>query len=184
MSYTISGPGPATAATYELISGRAIAHSKMPAGQRAGIAAMLFVGEVSLQPTVGQAAALLGTSSRYVRRALKATPAERNAVALGQLSISRVGAKKPAQEAPAPDPWPAAFENILTAITEAADRPEELFDDGGPTDLIELVYRLTDAADVLHEAARAGVVPVAAEAADLFRNERIGNEAQPATKHH
>jgi hypothetical protein len=66
---------------------------------RALLAADLVRGDVTVRPTVQQAAALTGASSSYVHFALKLTDAERNAVVRGLVPIA--GAYTPALPRPA-----------------------------------------------------------------------------------
>jgi hypothetical protein len=59
------------------VQGRALAHRKLTASQRALIAADLVRGDATLRPTVTQAATLVGVSAAYVRLALGIAAPER-----------------------------------------------------------------------------------------------------------
>jgi hypothetical protein len=73
------------------ISGRAFAHRRRTASQRAGLAAQLVLGEgVLANPTVKQAASLLQVSRPYVQVALKATTGQRENLVSGRLTVSRL----------------------------------------------------------------------------------------------
>ena len=73
------------------VTGRHLAHSPKSASQRAAIAAQLVLGELVLvNPTIVQAAESAGICVPYVRVALNATAAEREALLSGDLTVPKV----------------------------------------------------------------------------------------------
>jgi hypothetical protein len=88
------------------ITGRNLAHSVKSASQRAAIAAQLVLGELTLiDPTIIQAAEAAGISVPYVRLALVATAAEREALLSGDLTIPQI---KPSSFRTLTTEWKAA----------------------------------------------------------------------------
>jgi hypothetical protein len=88
------------------ITGRSLAHSVKSASQRGAIGAMIVLREfVLVDPTIVQAAELAGISVPYVRIALNATPAEREALLAGTLTIQEV---KPSASRALATQWKAA----------------------------------------------------------------------------
>ena len=71
-----------------VIGGRHIAHGRRSPSQRGAVAAQLHIGEVALvDPTIKQAAGLLGVYVPYVAAALDTTVEKRAALASGALTI-------------------------------------------------------------------------------------------------
>jgi hypothetical protein len=68
----------------QVISGRALAHRRLNARQRAVIAAQLLEQEVAIDLSVRQSAQLLGVSVPYIMVALRLSSAEREAIAIGE----------------------------------------------------------------------------------------------------
>lgn len=79
------------------IRGRALAHGKRSARQRAGLAAQLVAGNISLaRPTMSQAATLAGADVIYVRRAFKLDLNGHAALAAGRPVLLPVAPKRSA----------------------------------------------------------------------------------------
>jgi hypothetical protein len=77
----------------QVTSGRYLARIRRDRNKsaRAGVAAMIVRGELVLErPLVAHVSTLLGVSPAYTHRALRASDAERRALAYGQLSISHL----------------------------------------------------------------------------------------------
>jgi hypothetical protein len=71
-----------------LITGRNLAHAHRDAGERAGIAAQLVLGEAELvKPTITQIAPAARVSLPYVHRALRLKVETRARVAAGELAL-------------------------------------------------------------------------------------------------
>jgi hypothetical protein len=71
------------------VTGRNLAHSHRTASQRAALAAQLVLEEVEqIKPTMIQAAAVTRVNIPYVQFALRLTPATRERVAKGELTIA------------------------------------------------------------------------------------------------
>jgi hypothetical protein len=68
--------------------GRSVAHRKLDKRQRACLAANLADGLATLQPTIVQAAMLLGVSPAYVAQAQCLTPERRAAILSGSDATS------------------------------------------------------------------------------------------------
>lgn len=82
-----------------VVSGRALAHRTMSPRQRAAIAASVIAGEMFLDLSVRQVAAVMGTSSTYMGVAAKLTPETRAAVAAGKYAVPFTGHLKSSSEA-------------------------------------------------------------------------------------
>jgi hypothetical protein len=86
MLYRLSTPTTTTLAT---ITGRNLAHAHRSASERAAIAAQLVLGEAELvKPTITQIVPVAHVSKSYVRFALELTPATRDRVAVGEITLS------------------------------------------------------------------------------------------------
>jgi hypothetical protein len=70
------------------VNGRAVAHQKLDARQRACLGAQVLFGEKQLAPSVRQLAALFGVSAPYLMIALGLSPAKRAAIASGEDATS------------------------------------------------------------------------------------------------
>jgi hypothetical protein len=66
-----------------LISGRALAHRKLDARQKAAIAGAILAGDAALKLTASQLAKLLGVNAAYVALAAELSPGKRQAIASG-----------------------------------------------------------------------------------------------------
>ena len=69
--------------TPRIISGRALAHRKLDARQKAAIAAEILNGEAAISLTARQLATLLGVNLNYVAIAAQLSPHKREAIARG-----------------------------------------------------------------------------------------------------
>jgi hypothetical protein len=70
------------------IPGRFLAHARLTASRRAGLAAQLVLNELRLfKPTIRQATAITHVSPAYAQLALRMQPATRAKVAWGQLNL-------------------------------------------------------------------------------------------------
>jgi hypothetical protein len=70
------------------ITGRNLAHAHRDAGERAGIAAQLVLGEATLiRPTITQVVSITNVSTPYVQLALRLKTETRARVGAGELSL-------------------------------------------------------------------------------------------------
>jgi hypothetical protein len=87
MLYSIAN----TNTTTSTITGHAIARGRKSKYQKAAIAAMILLGELKLDnPTKKQIAKLVGVSVRSVGKALNLGVADREAIAVGWLTLAAV----------------------------------------------------------------------------------------------
>jgi hypothetical protein len=85
---TCNGDGSGHTPEPFLITGRNLAHAHRDAGERAGIAAQLILGEATLiKPTIVQTAAIARVCIPYIQTALHLKAATRLRVATGTLSL-------------------------------------------------------------------------------------------------
>jgi hypothetical protein len=80
--YIVKAPN--TTSPPRIISGRALAHRKLDARQKAAIAAEILNGEAAIRLTARQLATLLGVNLSYVAIAAQLTPGKREAIAKGK----------------------------------------------------------------------------------------------------
>jgi hypothetical protein len=73
------------------INGRAVAHQKLNARQRASLAAQVLLREKALDPSVRQIAEIFDVSVPYLMIAMGLSPTKREAIASGQDSTSFSG---------------------------------------------------------------------------------------------
>ena len=93
MLYRPSTPPTTTIST---IAGKSLAHRKFTPAQAGAIGAQILLGEAVIEPTVEQAATLVGVCAAIVRRAARLTPEQRASYASGAVT------------GPLPPPPPAA----------------------------------------------------------------------------
>jgi hypothetical protein len=79
-----------------VISGRALAHRRLNARQRAAMAAQLLEQEVVIDFSASQVAQLMGVSLPYVQAARQLSPEKREAIADGRDSTSFANLLSPA----------------------------------------------------------------------------------------
>ncbi len=99
------------------ISGRFLAHAKLTPSQRAGIAASIQLGELrSERLTEGQVTEACRANRVYVRKARRATPAQRRQLVRGIISIQQgLGRPTPASKKQNGGGWGALSDADLEA---------------------------------------------------------------------
>jgi hypothetical protein len=76
------------------LSGRSLAHTKLSARQKAAIAAQIALGEIEIEPTLSQSAAMVGVSVAYASMAYHLDPDRLESIAWG-LDIEPIATKTP-----------------------------------------------------------------------------------------
>jgi hypothetical protein len=98
------------------ISGRRLAHAKLTASQRAGIAAALQLGELrSERPTGEQVSEACRANRVYVRKARRATPTERRRLIAGAITIQGLSRPTPSSRRKNGGGWGALSDAALEA---------------------------------------------------------------------
>lgn len=82
MVYLLSDP---KATGKPILKGRSFAHSKISVRQRAALGAQLVLGEITIEPTMTQAAALVGASIPYISAAYHLPSNHRASLAEGYM---------------------------------------------------------------------------------------------------
>ena len=101
------------------VTGRYLAHARLTASKRAGIAAALQLGELRLEhPTEKQVAETCRATRAYVRKARRATPAQRRRLTRDQETISGLG--RPSKNGKAAPSWDSLTDSALEAAVRDA----------------------------------------------------------------
>ena len=105
------------------VTGRYLAHARLTASERAGIAAAYQLGELRLEhPTEKQVAETCRATRAYVRKARRATPEQRRQLAQGQRTIRGLGrsSKNGSKNGKAAPSWGSLTDSALEAAVREA----------------------------------------------------------------